>query len=262
MADSSPLPYRSLLLMLPASLPPRYRHLGLTLIELVVVLTVLAAVAGILIPVFGTGVARRGSTSSSITNVAEVEKLLGMFANRHPQGHYPDHFDALCRDDNNLASYLPGNRAGLTTHQLVEDEATALIAAGVTRLRQMADPPAHPTFDYYDGIEIEIADGTRVATLSQPATLGLPPGGTYAVLGLGPACTLIAANSDTASNTAPVRFSGEPNVNPATAYQRFGVVFQVADGNGPLRRARLVKTVGFGVGGPVSTEQLMREWYD
>lgn len=250
------------MVLLPSRFHRRRFLRGLTLVELVIVLMVLTAIAGILIPVFGTGVARRGSTSSSITNVAEIEKLLGMFANRHPRGHYPDHFDSLRGSDGQLVSYLPGNGAGMTTHELAAEEATALIAAGVTRVQQMADPPAHRTFDNYDGVEIEIAGETQVAAIAQPATLGLPQGGTYVVFGLGPACTMIAANPDTAANTAPVRFSGEPDVNPNTAYQRFGVVFQVADGSGPLNRARLVRAIGFGAGGPISTEQLVRQWYD
>ncbi|TVP99686.1 MAG: prepilin-type N-terminal cleavage/methylation domain-containing protein [Planctomycetaceae bacterium] len=242
--------------------PPRRPRHGLTLVELVVVLTVLAAVAGILVPMFGTGVARRGSTSSSITNVAEIAKLMGMFSNRHRQGWYPDHYDSLCRDDGQLASYVQTVGAGLITHELAAEEATALTAAGVSHLRQMADPPTHPTFDNYDGTAIEIAGGTRVAVLEHPATLGLPPGGTFVVMGLGAACTLFAGNPDTAATTVPVRFAGEPNVNPATAYQRFGVVFQVSDGNGPLNRARLTMAVGFGISGPISTDQLVREWYD
>lgn len=241
---------------------------GLTLVELVVVLVVLAAVAGILVPLFGTNVARKGSTSSSLTNVSEIEKIMALYANRHPLGHYPDQYDSLRNDAGAVFAALPGNGTGLTAHPLSSEEAAALRAAGVTTVRQMSDTPPHPTFHPYDtadfGTPIAIEDEVSLVTLTVPAaqSLGLPPGGRYVVFGLGAACTLFAGNDNSEASAPPVRFSGQAQISPSVTYQRFGVVFQVADAEASLPRARFVRAVGFGSSGPVASDQLVREWYD
>lgn len=247
----------------------RLRRRGLTLVELIVVLMVLAAVAGILVPLFGSNIARKGSASSSLTNVAEIEKLMAMFANRHPLGHYPDHYDALRNSAGNVYTGLPGGGTGLAMHSLTNAEANALLVAGITTVRQMATLPTQPTFEPYDvanfGTPLSIETEDLAVVSLTPATtqaLGLAAGGTYVVFGLGSACTLFSNHLGAEGMGPPVRFTGEASMNPAEVYQRFGVIFQISDAAGPLARARFVRGIGFGISGPVGLDQLVREWYD
>ncbi len=65
--------------MSPASPPPRYRHVGLTLIELVVVLTVLAALAGLVVPL----ISRQAADARVSTTQASLRQIRDVILNRY-----------------------------------------------------------------------------------------------------------------------------------------------------------------------------------
>ena len=75
---------------------------GLTLIELVVVMTILIALAGLLIPTF-SAMLTRGHTSTCSTNIGEVCKALQQYQQLY--GGYPSNMDAL--SDGNDLDQLP-----------------------------------------------------------------------------------------------------------------------------------------------------------
>src|SRR5687767_2231172 len=79
---------------------------GLTLIELVVVMVILAAVAGIVLPLLPNMIARAHPTPCA-TNACEISKAIqtheGLFL------QYPDAFDSLTEPSGAIAAYVPGN---------------------------------------------------------------------------------------------------------------------------------------------------------
>src|SRR5207245_6349560 len=86
---------------------------GLTLMELVIVLVILVALAGIVIPLL-PNMLTRAHTASAATNMQEVIKLIATYAQL--TFAYPDGWDSLT-DGANIVSYVPTttNPAVLTT---------------------------------------------------------------------------------------------------------------------------------------------------
>ena len=68
------------------------RRRGLTLIELVVVMTILIALGGLLIPMFAS-MLTRGHTSTCATNIGEVAKAVQQYQLLY--GSYPTDLDSL-----------------------------------------------------------------------------------------------------------------------------------------------------------------------
>lgn len=233
-------------------LKPRSSRRGLTLIELVVVMVILAAVAGIVLPLLPNMVTR-AHTSTGATNIAEAAKAIQTYEAVNLQ--YPTNFDSLMVGAN-LASYLPGT-ADLTVLTLDEDRAEALSNAGITSVRTMDNSGTldnwSPTFyPYADADTNGVPDAAPIAdtvnlprlTTTAAARLGLadPLTAEYVVLGLG----AYTAMQGKTLQEAPVHFSDSPSGSPNLKYARYGVVFQITNAAGnPLERAKLAQIVAF-----------------
>ncbi len=79
-------------LSLLASRIARRRRAGLTLMELVVVMVILIALAGIILPLFPS-MLTRAHTSSTATNIAEASKAVQLYYNMY--SGYPNNLDNL-----------------------------------------------------------------------------------------------------------------------------------------------------------------------
>ena len=217
---------------------PRAR--ALTLIELTVVLLILAATAGILIPRL-TGYGERAHGATAASTIQECNKALALFeANR---GRLPDRWDNLVEATGGglpLSLVETGVTPTLSAGTLASlAEAEALAAVGITTVYSFdsAAPGFNATFQPYQGgatpTPTPLASGTPVAVLPTPA-LGFPATSKLVVLGLGAQNELFGV----AATNVPLVFEG--SIDPSAVYLRYVGVFEVADAQGPREKARLV----------------------
>ena len=217
---------------------------GLTLLELVVVLVILVALAGILIPLL-PGMISRAHTAEHGTNCVETTKAVEMF-NIINRG-YPDQLDSLMGSSgSSLSTKLPpigGTPCGgdLTTNTLTTITAAALNNANITTAWNLNDSSSttdllDPT-TCYSGTAT-VASGSTVAMLSPAAISRLyndPPAnaptgyvpGTYVVFGLGTKATMIGKPGGMFD--APLHFSDDPAAagDPTKTYGRYALVFVI-----------------------------------
>ena len=223
------------------------RRSGLTLIELVVVMTVLAALAAIVIPMF-PNLLRRAHKVSDATNTSELAKAIqthqAMFLS------YPDQYDLLT-DGSAFPAYLPGGSAAafgnfVKLDTLSADEIAALGRVGVTFVQKLSKdatgPGFHPTMNPYAGdyktAQVDLAkDGTTIqfaridlaaAQAANPAFLQTisanDPTAKFIVLGVGPRCTMVGQTMQEAPTSVPQ----DKGFTPDTTYSRVGVIFMVS----------------------------------
>ena len=233
------------------------RH-GLTLLELVVVMTILIALAGLLVALF-PGMLRMAHMSTGAANMPELNKIFHM----HHQVNrgWPNYLDNLIAGNgsagNNLYARLPGytGQEGyyLAPHPLSEDEAHALRDAGLTHVFNLTDQNvSDATFDCY-GLEyaaapplslaVPVEAGVHVARLVDDHDIEKFKGDldhVYVVFGIGQATPLVGPRSMV--QDAPVHFGDAPGTRPNEVYSRFAAVFDLGDdGHGP---ATFVTSVG------------------
>lgn len=272
---------------------------GLTLMELVVVMVILIALAGMLLPLFPNMLNRAHTTTSATSNV-ELSKAIMTYQGLYYA--YPNRLDNLATGSGTLFTMLPGSgsdagayatgaqtpagvltQAGnLTAAQLTAGTLAALNSVGITNVAQVVEAAGNstgnwsPTFFPYAAVPSSVnstalAAGTPVATLGYQAiqNMGLSWNGatgtgaypTYVVLGAGDYSTMSGKTMD----EAPVHFDDDPNYNPNNAYGRFGVLFQVTDVNGTaLPQAIYAGAVSFhpvSDGGAVGTDAHIQEYF-
>jgi prepilin-type N-terminal cleavage/methylation domain-containing protein len=254
--------------------PPRYsRRHGLTLIELIVVMVILVALAGMIVPLFPNLIGRAQS-SAGATNLGEVSRAVQTYYNLY-NNHYPNNLDSIVNASGVLVAYVPNGAyvptgatntaVDLVAYPLTSSDLSALAQVNITNVAQMVDQPTsasdwNPTFFPYGTSALAgptystLASGSMVAALNPAAgtatrVFGMPTTGigggvqtpTYVVFGLGKYSSM----SGTVMTDAPVRFSAASNSDPNTVYARLGLVFQTADSNGPLTLAKFVGTIQF-----------------
>jgi type II secretory pathway pseudopilin PulG len=223
---------------------------GLTLIELTVVLAVLIATAGLLIPTLAN-MLTRAHTATCSTNIGEVAKALEEYQLLY--SCYPNNLDSLVDGSGTMITYLangsalPASQGGPGTNPgggqfaqipMSSTISTALANAGITSVQTMATTPNDPTFDYYSstttaGSAVAVASATNLVSLNVTSSnttalvqkLNLSTTGTYIALGIGPRCSMIGKTM----LSAPVHFGDTPVLNPEYGYQRLVGIFEVAD---------------------------------
>ena len=217
---------------------------GLTLMELVVVLTILVALGAMIVPVLPNLLARTHYAKCA-TTIPELNKIWQQSYALNIR--YADGMDSLLNQNgNSLFSALPGaGSAGgeVQASTLNAAEIDALAAIGVRNVFDMSSAGAeNVTFDLsYSGqaladgggvAELNIA-GASVPSLNLKRHLDEPGENVrYLVFGVGPNCTAVGPGKMMVE--APVHFGGEDAMNPARFYQRYCVIFSV-NGDEPAR---------------------------
>lgn len=236
---------------------------GLTLIELVVVMSILIALGGLLVPMFAS-MLTRGHTSTCSTNIGEVAKAVEQYQLLY--GTYPNNLDSFVDTNGALITYF-ANGAACPTQYLTQGvtqaggqvtlgtptaaELTALQNAGITTVMPMATYalPAtgfDPTFNYYTDYLNPGTTGTGAATPQSVATatglayidptantlaaqlctkMGWALTGRYVVLGVGTRNTMVGKTMV----SAPVHYGDQPVLNPEYGYEHIVAVFKVSD---------------------------------
>src|SRR5262245_37921794 len=246
---------------------------GLTLLELIVVLVLLIALAGIVIPLLPSMLGR-SETASGATSQTETYKWIQTYEQLY--FGYPRDWDALT-DGTVKITYVRGGPDVVLDSGLTAEEADALSAAGITRLQLMVEaatgttppPPENKTFDPYQSPDFATngltpAAGTRlvVLTLSGQKALnqgdGITSTGKFVVFGFGKRASIVGKGVA----NAPVVFRDDGSKTPDKVYCRYGVVFQVANITGALERARFVGTCNFKGGGVFTSDDDLEEFYN
>lgn len=132
------------------------RRLGLTLIELVVVLVILAALAGLIVPRL-SGVTSQASSSTNATLVDDVNRSVGLFETRY--GKQPSGWDSLLNSSDGYFSKLHPSMTQTTDVTKPNLQIVALDAAQAQSLKDAGISGFHD------------ADETRVALPSDNSTV-------------------------------------------------------------------------------------------
>lgn len=242
---------------------------GLTLIELVVVMLILAAVAGIVLPLLPNMITR-AHTSTGATNVSELAKALQTYEAIHFA--YPTNFDSLVISGT-LANYIPGvasNHLGVIT--LTDGSGDPLYESGVKTVLPIVAATTgdwSPTMYPYgtnatiapSSLAVTVTDGLAMASLTTTGavSLGLPADPTYAVLGIGSYTSMQGKSLQ----EAPIHFADSQSDTPDKKYSRFAAVFQITDSNGDaLEKARLTQIVALHDDGVVGLGKHLAEYFE
>lgn len=232
---------------------------GLTLIELVVVLTILTALGGLLVPVIGNMIARTHFAKCSVTIPDITRQISRSFTS---DLRYPNRWDSLidATDGTSLYSDLPGGstvNGELATIDLTADQADGLAAVGITQVIDLEPTVANggtaedATWSVSNTANVRtLADGETVAVLNKAGnsvgSLNLkrhfgPDGieGTtdddatveYIIFGIGNNSTAVGPSGLFVES--PTHFGGEDAMNPIDVYQRYCVIFSI-DGDGAV----------------------------
>lgn len=212
---------------------------GLTLIELVVAVAVLVALAGI-VSLAAPDLVRRASAATGAASADGLNRAMEI--HRILNGTYPDGFDSLLEAPYTLYRRLPaGSLRQLRPRDLDNADRPILQAAGITTTWR------HDT-NVTDGVtfapltDIKAFDATaagfaaddmaelhptrvNVNALFGAGTRKGTPTEVFLVMGVGPRCSLIGPQGGVMA--APVSFGGTAGSHPARFYQRYGVVFRL-----------------------------------
>lgn len=208
-----------------------------TLIELIVVLTILVGLAGVLIPTL-TNMVGRTSRSTTAINISEIAGAIQRFESIYLS--YPDNFDSLVTnlttgaDLNTLSSVLTGVTEDVT---LDANTLAALTNVGISTVGVHAADDI--SFDLPTLASLTNTSIVKGLTAAHQVTLGLETtgaAGKYLVFGIGSQSEL----TGTIMVDAPVHFPRDAASNPDTIYARFLAVFQITDGTDALGKAKFV----------------------
>ncbi|MEZ6089588.1 MAG: prepilin-type N-terminal cleavage/methylation domain-containing protein [Pirellulaceae bacterium] len=255
--------------------PITYRRRGLTLLELIVVMTVLAATAAIVLPLL-PNLLRRAHKVTDATQTAEMSKAI----QTHHAAYlsYPDQWDLMTEAGGALPDFIPADDGapfgGAQIDTLSEDEVKALKRVGITLGHHFVQTaPNHPTEDPYaasvlapttltfDTTPVFVIDATTTGEYPVEISNDLQrdPTARFVVFGAGPRATMVGKIIQNAPTSVPqnVEFT------PSTLYSRIGVIFQVA-GTGILttKRARFIGAVALEDDEIKSTEKDLVGYYD
>lgn len=234
------------------------RRGGFTLIELVVVVAVLAILAGLVLPKLDV-FKLKANKATAAANIAGVDRFVESF--KCQKDNYPDGWDSLLDNaapttlytklDPQLTGSIPGSPIKLTvmTTGLTVNQARSLNRVGILNMHHHDATAGFPGNSALTA-NTAIASGVRLATLNAPADgdaqaiinelypNGLPSGKTLVVFGLGPLSELCNNTSGNAT------LHGAPfyaNTDQLKYYNRFLALFEVDDNGG---RAKFLCALG------------------
>ncbi len=250
---------------------------GLTLLELVVVMVILVALAGILVPLL-PGMLGRASIAEQSTNVVELLKAWQMYHAMNTNHYYPDGLDSLADTGGAVYTRLPGRDiAGLfaveTLTQLASDVSTTddpvdaatlltrLQKLGLQHVYAMDSNTTNATFEPYGtGVTtptaLDVDANTNLVRLSSSvvaAKFNAPTDGVYVVLGIGAKCTIVGYGGIA---HAPIHFNSEANTSPIQYYARYGVIYNLRP-----TTPQLIGMVAFHADGIATGEDALQQYY-
>ncbi len=226
---------------------------GLTLLELLVVLTILIALSGIVVATL-PGLLRQTQLTASATNLKEIDAGIRR-SQLMNQGSIGDRFDSLIASTGNLngglADYI-GLADEISAVSLTAEDVTALAQIGVTELIPAEKSPQNATFDSHQQPSVRISASAKVAAIKPERSLTVsralwnmdpPSNGALLVFGLGNQCSLVGQASTAMFAEAPLYLSDQPTANPQATYARFLVVVELKRESSQRSAARYIGPV-------------------
>jgi len=251
--------------------PGSRRRAGLTLLELVVVLAILVAIAAILVPLLPEYLGK-GNQSAAATNMGELDKAIQTF--RTTYSRQPNYFDSLLTADA-PSGLLPGADATTSTAAggyldvwtLTSGPASRLSREGITAVYDILGAvPAttdatyadfHATLNPYGsspptsrglatGNKVLVLDVTLLKNGNSQLGAQLDATHKYAVFGIGKYCNL--CGPDGIVKEAPVYGQHSQENTPSTTYQRFAAVYDIGLDNTDTDRvnAKFIGVIAIG----------------
>ncbi len=239
------------------SIDTRASARGLTLIELVVVLAILVALAGLIIGNFPS-LLRKASGATSANTIQDIGRAMnGKF---QLTGVYADYFDNIS------GATLPTNcTSQITATAIGAGDLAAFNSRGIANVvTLMAYPSVSPdaTWSVSDITNaIPITAATTLAKVTDTALVKklIPNPSAYNttfgplkiyILGVGKNCTLVGGNSSMLES--PTRTGTDPRDNSSEYYQRYCAAFVTEDLNATTRKVTFIGAVaptasGFGL---------------
>lgn len=250
---------------------------ALTLMELVVVLGVLAALAAIAIPLF-PNLLRRSHKVTDATQTSEIAKAIQLYQGLYTS--YPNEWDLMATSSGAAPTFLPTDGSAFggaaAIGNLTAAEVSALGRVGITGGHYFgADLSSveHPTLNPYNTTGVyaaptALAPSTSVFILNNAST-AIPSGirniiakdatARFVVFGVGARSTLIGKVLQNAPTSVPQKAS----FTPSNTYSRVGAIFQVAGVEmNRTERARFIATVALEDDELESTEKDYIGYYD
>ncbi|HMP80794.1 MAG TPA: hypothetical protein PKD54_15170, partial [Pirellulaceae bacterium] len=228
---------------------PRF---GMSLLELLVVLTILIAISGIVVATL-PGLWKQSQTATTAVNLQQIDSGIrrNLILNRGVLGN---RFDSLVVGTGNLsgniAEYVP-NREFFDTTSLADSDIEALAGLGITELVPAERAPVNATFSSHIQQPVRLKGQIRAAILTSAAAETAcrelwniePDRNTlFLVMGLGGQCSLVGAGRQSAFAEAPMYYPDDRNQDAANQYSRFLVIVELQRG-GDRSVARYIGTV-------------------
>lgn len=244
---------------------------GLSLLELLVVLTILIALGGIVVSTL-PGMLKRTQVATAAANIPEIDATIRRNA-MLSQGQIGNRFDSLISGaaslDGNIPSYIGGVEA-FETSNLSAAEVEALRQVGVTELVPAAAETENATFSSHDQLPVAIGSDTRVCmltadvastTLRQDWNFEPVDGAKYIVFGLGEQCSLVGAGVKAAFSETPVHFSDDRDQSPDEMYSRYLLLVELKSTNESESVARYIGAAIPGRNGIHSVSRELENYY-
>jgi type II secretory pathway pseudopilin PulG len=249
----------------------RPRRRGLSLLELLVVLTILIALGGIVISTL-PGMLKRTQVATAAANIPEIDSTIRRSA-MLSQGRIGNRFDSLISGaaslDGDIPAYIGGADA-FQTASLSAAEVDALREVGITELVPASAETENATFSSHDQPPVAIGSDTRVCTLGSEiadTTLrrdwNLEPieGAKYVVVGLGEQCSMVGAGPQAAFSEPPVHFSDDRDQSPEAMYSRYLLLIELKPVNESESVARYIGAAIPGRKGIHSVSRELENYY-
>ncbi len=249
--------------------PSKSLRQGLTLLELLIVLTILIALGGIVVASL-PGLLERTQAATAAANVSEIDAAIrrGLLTNRGTLGN---RFDSLISSSSagQVAGYVGGSQ-NFQAGSLSAKELEALAELGVTQLVPANDVSENVTFNSHIQQEVELGTEAKVCELSQEYAgiamfrlWNIEPKASlrYIVFGLGQRCTLVGGGARAVFKEAPIHFSEDAASNPKKMYSRYLLIVEIDNSSELQSRARYVGTAIPHQNGIIGLNEQLEEHY-
>jgi len=223
---------------------------ALTLLELLVVLTILIALGGIVVASL-PGLLERTQAATASANVSEIDSAIrrGLLTN---QGKIGNRFDSLIQGGagGQVASYLGGSE-NFDCISLSAEEIEALEYLGISEVIPASDTSENVTFDSHNGLPVALSPESKVCALNQEFAGGvmyrlwnIEPSTDvrFLVFGLGQRSSLVGAAAEAVFKEAPIHFSEDAASNPKKMYSRYLIVVELDNSSELKTKARYIGT--------------------
>jgi prepilin-type N-terminal cleavage/methylation domain-containing protein len=199
---------------------------GLTLIELVVVLTILVALGAILVPVVGNALTR-SHLATCLTNFPEVTKML--INAEATRGTFGDGWTNPVDENGDTVDSMPAGT-------ISTDEIAALAELGMVNFTSLDTTTGDYNVTFNNGVApgggAALSDGDPVVVLSQTQAqelyLDAEAGDKYVFFAIDKSWSLLGDLTP----EPPVHFGDTEGALPHQVYSRFGAIFQVGEDDG------------------------------